>query len=37
MILSALRTQMSQLRVQREILGELSEEAQKLIEHLDAP
>jgi hypothetical protein len=37
MLLSALRTRMSQLRVQREILGELSEEAQKLIEHLDAP
>lgn len=35
-ILRELRTQMSQLRVQRELLGELSEEALKLVEHLES-
>lgn len=34
-VLYALRTQMSQLRVQRELLGELSEEARELVEHLE--
>jgi len=33
-VLRVLRTHMSQLRVQIEILGELSEEGRELIEHL---
>lgn len=33
-VINALRTQMSQLRVQIDILGELSEEARNLVEHL---